>query len=85
MELLVLPGRQSLDDKSTIWQQYSTDGKKWSMPKPRKLGTSGNTEKRLTWFRQGLMRKTRIQRFFGTTDGNLVVSALEVQLEGLNY
>jgi hypothetical protein len=84
LELISLPGRSALNDDSTIWTQYSTDGRKWSMPKSKRLGTIGNTEKRLLWLRQGYMRKSRIQRFFGTSDANLAVSRLDANIEGLN-
>jgi hypothetical protein len=84
LELVTLPGRSALGDDSTVWTQYTTDGRKWSMPKSKRVGTIGNTEKRLTWLRQGYMRKQRAQRFFGTSDANLAVSRLDVNLEGLN-
>jgi hypothetical protein len=83
LELISLPGRSALGENSTLWTQYTTDGAKWSMPKPRKLGTIGQTEKRLTWFQNGFMRKTRTQRFFGTSNANLSVSRLEANIEGL--
>ena len=84
MELIALPGRSILGDNSTIWTDYSTDGRKWSMPDPVKAGEIGDTEKRLIWLQLGYMEKVRIQRFYGTSDANLSVSRLEAEIEGLN-
>lgn len=83
LELIALPGRSVLGDNSTVWTEYSTDGEKWSMPKSVKSGKIGDTEKRLVWLQQGYMRKMRMQRFFGTSDANLVVSRLDAEIEGL--
>lgn len=83
IELVCLTGRTALGVNPTIWTSYSTDGMSWSQEKPRTLGMTGQTMKRITWYQQGFMRNWRVQKFRGTSDTLLAVSRLEMQLEPL--
>lgn len=69
----------------TIDTAYSLDGQSWSQPRSIKAGATGDTRKRLVWFRQGFWRGRRIQRFTGTTQVRIAPMAIEVQVEGMAY
>jgi len=84
LELIGLTGRNASSTNPTIYTDHSYDGLSWSTAKSITIGSSGNTTKRLVWFPKSLMKKTLIQRFYGTSDARLSVSALEVELQGLN-
>ena len=64
---------------------YSLDGLSWSQDRYIRVGTIGNTKKRLAWFQQGNMRNWRIQRFRGDSDSHIAFARLEAQIEGLVY
>lgn len=83
LELVCLNGRAQFGSESTVWTSYSTDGMTYSQEKPVRLGKTGDRSKRVVWFRQGMMRNWRIQRFRGTSDGHLTIARLEAQLEPL--
>lgn len=84
LELICLTGRTALGVNPTIWTSYSVDGLTWSQEKPRSLGRIGQTLKRINWYQQGFMRNWRCQKFRGTSDSQLTISALEMTLEALN-
>lgn len=84
IELVCLTGRVAVGINPSVWTSYSTDGLSWSQEKVRSLGKFGETNRRITWFRQGFMRNWRIQRFRGTSDSLLTISRLEMKLEPLN-
>jgi hypothetical protein len=48
-------------------------------------GKTGDRGKRLCWFRCGILRNWRIQRFSGTSSARLTLARLEAQLEPLAY
>jgi hypothetical protein len=81
IELVCLAGREELGVDSRISTSYSKDGETWSQRKYIKTGGQGQRNKRLVWLQQGAMRNWRIQRFEGTSDGQLAVARLEVRLE----
>lgn len=85
LELVALTGRVEPGLNPMISTSYSTDGLSWSQDRPIRVGTTGNTRKRLVWLQQGHMRHWRIQRFRGDTQANLSFVRLEAQLEGLAY
>ena len=85
LELVALTGRVALGKDPIISTSYSVDGQSWSQDRPIRVGTTGNTRKRLTWFQQGHMRNWRIQRFRGDTQAHLSFARLEAQIEGLAY
>lgn len=85
LELVALTGRVELGKDPSISTSYSTDGSSWSQDQTIKAGTTGQTKKRLAWFRQGHMRNWRIQRFRGDSQAHLSFGRLEAQLEGLAY
>ena len=85
LELVALTGRVALDKDPIISTSYSVDGLSWSQDRPIRVGTTGNTRKRLAWFQQGHMRNWRIQRFRGDTQAHLSFARLEAQIEGLAY
>lgn len=83
LELIGLPGRAAFGANPVISTEYSHDGVTWSQPKTISAGTSGQRTKRLVWFRQGMFKNMRFQRFRGTSDAQLSVAALEATVEGL--
>jgi hypothetical protein len=85
LELVSLTGRVALGVDPIITTSYSLDGQSWSQDRPLRVGTTGNTKKRLAWFQQGNMRNWRIQRFRGDSDAHLSFARLEAQIEGLLY
>ena len=85
LELVALTGRVALGKDPIISTSYSVDGQSWSQDRPIRVGTTGNTRKRLAWFQQGHMRNWRIQRFRGDTQAHLSFARLEAQIEGLAY
>jgi hypothetical protein len=85
LELVALTGRVALGKDPIISTSYSVDGQSWSQDRPIRVGTTGNTRKRLAWFQQGHMRNWRIQRFRGDTQARLSFARLEAQIEGLAY
>jgi hypothetical protein len=85
LELVSLTGRVAIGVDPQISTSYSLDGLSWSQERYIKVGTNGNTKKRLVWFQQGHMRNWRIQRFSGNSQAHLSFARLEAQLEGLSY
>ena len=85
LELVALTGRVALGKDPIISTSYSVDGQSWSQDRPIRVGTTGNTRKRLAWFQQGHMRNWRIQRFRGDTKAHLSFARLEAKIEGLAY
>jgi len=85
LELISLTGRVALGIDPIITTSYSVDGMAWSQDRPLRVGTTGNTTKRLAWFQQGHMRNWRIQRFRGDSQAHLSFARLEAQLEPLAY
>jgi hypothetical protein len=85
LELVSLTGRVALGVDPIITTSYSVDGMAWSQDRGVRVGTIGNTTKRLAWFQQGHMRNWRIQRFRGDSQAHLSFARLEAQLEPLAY
>ena len=85
LELVSLTGSVALGTNPQISTSYSTDGLSWSQDKSIRVGTIGNTAKRLAWFQQGHMRNWRIQRFQGDSDAHVSFMRLEAQIEALAY
>jgi hypothetical protein len=85
MELVSLTGRVALGIDPQISTSYSVDGLSYSQEKFIKVGTIGNTSKRLAWFQQGHMRNFRIQKFRGDSDSHISFVRLEAKIEGLAY
>jgi hypothetical protein len=85
LELVSLTGRVALGSDPIISTSYSVDGMAFSQDRPLRVGTTGNTTKRLAWFQQGHMRNWRIQRFRGTSQAHLSFARLEAQIEPLAY
>jgi hypothetical protein len=85
MELVSLTGRVALGVDPQISTSYSVDGLSYSQEKFIKVGTIGDTSKRLSWFQQGHMRNFRIQKFRGDSDSHTAFVRLEAKIEGLAY
>jgi hypothetical protein len=83
IELICLSGRTAIGADPTIWTQYSLDGEVWSMQKSIQAGKTGQRNKRLVWFQQGVMRNWRIQRFRGTSDAHIAIARLDAIIEPL--
>ena len=84
LELVGLPGRVALGDEPVVWSSYSEDGETWSQEQAVSVGVQGQRDARLNWFRQGVFRNWRIQRFRGTSDCFMSFARLEARIEGLN-
>lgn len=84
LELVLLSGRVPVGANPSVWTSYSHDGVKWSQERSSKVGTSGNTTKRVRWLGCGNMTHYRIQKFRGTSDAYVSVLRLEARLEPLN-
>jgi hypothetical protein len=85
LELVSLTGNVAFGDDPVVWTQYSTDGVTWSTEKPAKVGKTGARDRRIAWFGQGPMQKTRMQRFRGTSDAHISPIRLEARLEPLAH
>lgn len=85
LELVALTGRVALNKEPSISTSYSVDGMAWSQDRSIRVGTTGNTRKRLVWLQQGHMRNWRIQRFRGDSDAHLSFARLEARLEALAF
>ncbi len=85
IELVALTGRAELNVNPTVWTQYSTDGETWSTEEGISSGKQGERNTRLVWFQQGMMQNWRIQRFRGTSESQMGIARLEIQLEALLY
>lgn len=81
LELVCLPGRASSGDQPFVSTQYSTDGETWSHPFYVSSGKMGERNKRLVWFKQGLIHQTRIQKFSGTSNSRLSIARLDARFE----
>ena len=85
LELVSLTGSVALGINPIITTSYSLDGKAWSQDRGIRVGTTGDSKKRLAWFQQGHMRNWRIQRFRGDSQAHLSFIRLEAQIEPLAF
>jgi len=83
LELVGLPGRAAFGADPVVWHSWSPDGRTWSAEKPKRVGSFGQTEKRIQWRTLGKFMSTRILRFRWTSDAMLAASRLEAKIEGL--
>lgn len=83
MELVTLTGSVALNATPTLSTSYSLDGQVWSPELSITAGTVGDRLKRLVWFRLGLARNMRMQRFRGTSDAHLTFLRLDANIEAL--
>lgn len=83
MELVTLTGQVALGVTPSIATSYSLDGQVWSPDESIEAGTIGDRLKRLVWFRQGLSRNMRMQRFRGTSEAHLTFIRLDAEVEAL--
>lgn len=83
MELVTLTGSVALGAEPVISTSYSLDGQVWGQDTVISAGTIGDRLKRLVWFRQGLLRSMRMQRFRGTSDAHLTFIRLDADVEPL--
>jgi len=81
LELIATTGRIEFGKNPYITTSYSLDGTTWSQDKMIRVGKTGELQKRLVWFLQGLMKRLRIQRFRGDSDSMISIARLEVKLE----
>lgn len=85
IEIISNKGNIALGLNPVVWTSYSNDGILWSNEDSISIGTTGDRYKRLKWFQQGYFSHWRIQKFRGTSDAHLSISAVEATLEGLIY
>lgn len=83
LELVALTGSMDLDVNPQISTSYTLDGLTWSQDRFISAGTIGQRQKRLTWYRQGFLRKWRAQRFRGDSSSHLSPIRLEMRAEAL--
>jgi hypothetical protein len=83
LELVALTGSMDLDVNPQISTSYTLDGLTWSQDRFISAGTIGQRQKRLTWYKQGFLRKWRAQRFRGDSSAHLSPIRLEMRAEAL--
>lgn len=83
LELVALTGNVALNDNPTISTSYTSDGITYSNEKFISAGKIGDRDKRLVWLQQGPIRKTRMQRFKGTSKAHIALLILEARIEAL--
>lgn len=84
LELIALTGRVPLGVDPTVWTSFSNDGEVFSKEIPQKAGKQGERNARLSWFSNGMMEQSRIQKFRGTSDAHISPARLEARIEALN-
>ena len=86
LELVALTGRVAIgDDSPLISTSYSLDGLSWSQDHTISVGAVGDRLKRLMWWRQGMMRSLRMQRFRGDSTAHVSFARLEATLTPLEF
>jgi hypothetical protein len=83
LELVALTGRSEPGVESVILTSYSTDGMTWSQEQGCRVGLFGNRNRRITWLRQGMMERWRVQKFRGTSSAHTSFARLEAKIEPL--
>lgn len=83
LELVALTGSVDLNVNPQISTSYTLDGVTWSQDRYISASTIGNRQKRLTWYKQGHMRKWRAQRFRGDSTAHISPLRLEARIEAL--
>jgi hypothetical protein len=83
LELVALTGSIDVGLSPQISTSYTLDGITWSQDRYISAGMIGNREKRLTWYRQGFLRKWRAQRFRGDSSARISPVRLEARIEQL--
>jgi len=84
LELLALTGSVPTDTDPQVATSFSLDGKTWSLDRPIHSGQRGDRTKRLVWWRNGMWRNYRIQRFRGDSSSRLTALKLEAEVEPLS-
>lgn len=85
IELLSVTGNVELGKDPVITTSYSSDGRNWSQPRPINVGTIGNFNKRLVWFKNGVLRHWRIQKFSGDSDAHISFLRVDAKIEALRH
>ena len=85
LELVGITGRTEVGVDPEISCRYTQDGRSWSQPRYISSGKTGETRKRLVWFRQGAFRNYRGFRFTGDSSARLTFARLELEGEPLMY
>ncbi|MDZ7905166.1 MAG: packaged DNA stabilization protein [Cypionkella sp.] len=83
IELVALSGNVAIGDDPLISTEYSADGRTWSQTKQIRAGRIGERLKRMVWYRQGIFRNWRVQRFSGDSRAHMSFARLELQIEEL--
>ncbi len=83
LEIIGTYGRAPEGENPTAFTSYTVDGLTWSNEKPANMGRRGDTQHRLTWFKQGHMRNFRGQRFRGANATPWSAARLEAEIEGM--
>lgn len=84
LELVCLTGRVTEGSDPVIWTSASQDGVTWGQERSTKVGSRGNRNARIRWWKNGIFHNWRIQKFRGTSDAFLSIARLEAKLEPLN-
>lgn len=84
IELVSLTGRQAFGVSPTVWYSYSNDGLDWTAEKPLVLSDRGDREFRPAWFRQGIVKHWRANKFRGNSDAFLSIAKVTAEVEVLN-
>ena len=83
LELVAQTGIGDVGKDHTVYTHYSDDGMTWSQPMLAKAGAFGATYSRIVWLLQGMIRRMRVQKFFGLSDSRMTIHALDAEIEAL--
>lgn len=83
LELVAQTGLGDVSKENTVFTQFSDDGISWSNPAAANAGTFGATYSKIVWLLQGIIRQTRVQRFYGLSNARLTIHALDAEIEAL--
>lgn len=83
LELVGLPGQQSITGTSQISATYTTNGQTWSQP--RTLTLDGRRAQRMRWMRVGHFERWAAFRFSGDSNARVPFARLEANIEALAW
>lgn len=84
LELVGTSGRATFGTDPTVFTSYTVDGLNWSQEKQARIGSAGQTQQRVVWRQQGILRSFRSQRFRGANDCPISWARLQAEIEPLS-
>lgn len=83
LELVGTTGHAPGADDPTVFHSYTVDGLTWSEERQARMGTAGQTTKRVIFRKRGRMQNIRAERFRGANKTPISWARLEAELEPL--